>query len=73
MFLCHILSFGSSNLNCKFIRRECGSSINLKLSLVSSGDKLILTSKIAAANFCRFQYFADFDVKIVPSSQSSFK
>ena len=30
-----------------------------------SGNKLILTSKISVTNFCRFHYFADFDIKIV--------
>ena len=52
-------------LNCEFIRRECGFSINLKISLVSSSNKLILIMKISATNFWRFRYFADFDIKIV--------
>ena len=46
MFLCHILSFWSSGLNCEFIRRKYGFLINLKLSFMSSGDKPILTLKI---------------------------
>ena len=62
---CHILSFGSSGLNCEFIRRECGFSTNSKISLVSSGNELILIMKISATNFCRFRYFTDFDIKIV--------
>ena len=62
---CHILSFGSSGLNCEFIRRECCFSINSKISLVSSGNELILIMKISATNFCRFRYFADFDIQIV--------
>ena len=37
LFLCHILSFGSA-LNCKFIRREYGFSLNSKVSLMRSGQ-----------------------------------
>ena len=68
MFLCHILLFGSFSLNCRFICRKYGSSINSTwfqlnlnstISLVSSGDKPILT--------------ADFDIKIVRLGQNSFE
>ena len=38
---------------------------------MSSGDKRILTLKISVANFCRSQYFADFDFKIVLLGQNS--
>ena len=69
-FLCHILSFGSSGLNCKFIRREYGFSIDSKISVMSSGNKPILTLKISVANFSRFRYFADFDIRIVPGQNS---
>ena len=48
---CHILSFQSSGLNCEFIRRECSFSRNSKISLVSSGNKLILIMKISAPIF----------------------
>ena len=65
MFLCHILSFGSSGLNCEFIHSEYGFSRNLKIPFMSSGDKPILILKITVTNFCRLQYFADFDIKIV--------
>ena len=40
------LAFGSSGLNCEFIRREYGFSINLKISFMNSGDQPILTLKI---------------------------
>ena len=40
---------------------------------MSSGDKPILTLKISVTNFCRFWYFADFDVKIALLSQNSFR
>ena len=53
-FLCHILSLGSSGLNCQFIRREYGFSINSKILFMSSGDKPVLTLKILVTNFCRF-------------------
>ena len=56
LFLCHILSFGSSSLNCEFIRREYGFSINSKISLMSSGNKPILILKIS------FKSFVDFDI-----------
>ena len=69
MFLCHILSSG---LNCKFVRREHGFSINLKISLISSGDKPILSLKISIINFCRFRYFADFDIEIVLLGKNKF-
>ena len=64
-FLCYILVFGSSGLNCEFIRREYGFSINLEISFMNSGDHPILTLKISVINFCRFRYFADFDIKIL--------
>ena len=62
-FLCYILAFGSSGLNFKFIGREYGFSINLKISFMNAGDQPILTLKISVVNFCRFRYFADFDIK----------
>ena len=62
-FLCYILAFGSSGLNCEFIHREHGFSINLKISFMNSGDQPILTLKISVMNLCRFRYFADFDIK----------
>ena len=68
LFLCHIFSFGSSGLNCQFIRIECGFSINSKISFMSSGDKTIL---ISVTNFCRFRYFADFDIRILVLGQNS--
>ena len=43
MFLCYILMFGSSGLNCEFIRGEYGFSLNCKISFMSSGDQPILT------------------------------
>ena len=70
--LYHILSFGSSGLNCEFIRREYGFSINSEIPLMSSGDKPILTLKISITIFLRFQYFADFDIKITLLDQNSF-
>ena len=73
LFLCHISSFGSSGLNCEFIRREYGFSINSKISFMSSGDKPILTLKISVTNFCRFRYFADFDIRILLLGQNSFE
>ena len=74
LFLCHLLSFGSSGgLNCKLIRRKYGFSIDLKISVMSSGDKPILTLKISFSNFFRFQYFADFGIKIVLLGQNSFE
>ena len=57
LFLCHILSFGSSGLNCEFIRREYGFLVHSKISFTSSGDKPILTLKISVTNFCRFWYW----------------
>ena len=48
-FLCYILTFGSSGLNCEFIRREYGFFINLKIPFMSLGYQPILT-------------FADFDI-----------
>ena len=39
---------------------------------MSSGDQPILTWKISVTNFCRLQYFADFDIKIVLLDQNSF-
>ena len=73
MFLCHIFTFGSSGLNCKFIRREYGRSINLKISFTSSGDQPILTLKISVTNFSRCRYFTDFDIKILLLGQNSFE
>ena len=49
-FLYHILVFGSSGLNCEFIRREYGFSINLKISFMNSDDQPILTLKISVMN-----------------------
>ena len=63
MFLCHIFSFGSSGLNCRFIHREYDFSINSKISFMRTGDKPILTMKISVNIFFRFQYFAGFDKK----------
>ena len=54
LFLCHILSFESSSLNCEYIRREYGFSINSKISLISSGNKPILILKISVKNFVDF-------------------
>ena len=73
MFLCHILSFGSSGLNRNFIRREYGFSINSKISSMGSVNKPILTLKISVKNSCRYQYFGDFDIKIVLLVQNSFE
>ena len=63
MFLCHVLSFGSSGLNCEFIRRKFGFPINSKISFMSSSEKPILSLKISVTNFSRFSYFEDFDLK----------
>ena len=40
---------------------------------MSSGDKPILTLKISVKNVCRFQYFADLDIKRVLIAQNSFE
>ena len=42
-------------------------------TMMSLGNKQILTFKISVTNFCRFRYFADFDIKIVPSGQNTVK
>ena len=81
MFLYHILLFGSSSLNFKLILMEYGLSINLKISFMNSRDKPILTepaltlteTSLTVTNLCRFQYLADFDVKIVLLGQTSFE
>ena len=73
LFLCHILSFGSSGLNCEFIPRDYGFSINSKISFMNSGDKPILNLKISVTNFYRFRYFADFDIRIVFLGQNKFE
>ena len=52
-------------MNCKFIRREYGFSINSNILFMSSGEKQILTLKISVKNFDIFPYFADFDFEIV--------
>ena len=65
MFLCYILMFGSSGLNCELFCGEYGFSINLKISFMSSGDQPVLTLKISVTNFCRFRYFEDFDINIL--------
>ena len=51
---------------------EHGSSKNSKTSFMSSGDKPILTLKISVTNFCKFQYTADLDIKVVVLVQNSF-
>ena len=58
-------------LSGEFIHKEYGFSINLKIQLMSSTDKSVLTMKIS--NFCRLQNFADFDIKIVLLSQNIFE
>ena len=70
LLLCHIMLSGSSGMNCEFIYREYGFSINSKISFASSG-KPILILKISVTNFCRFHYFADFYIKIVLLGQYS--
>ena len=40
---------------------------------MSSGDKPILTWKISVTDFCRRQYFAYFDTKLVLLDQNSFE
>ena len=50
MFLCYILTFRSSGLNCEFIRREYELLINLNILFISSGDQPILTVKISVTN-----------------------
>ena len=53
LFLCHILSFGSSGLSCKFIRREYGFSIN----------SIVRCRSQANFDFENLnQNFADFDI-----------
>ena len=75
IFFCffHILLLGSSGLNCEFIRREYGFSISSNITFMGSGDKPILILKMLVKNFCRFQYFADFDFKIVLLGLNSFE
>ena len=51
LFLCHILLFGFSDLNCRFICRGYGFSINSKISVMSSGDQPILIWRISVKNF----------------------
>ena len=58
LFLFHILSFGSSDPNCKLTHRKYGFLITSKMSFMSSGDKQIFVLKISVPNF------ADFDMKI---------
>ena len=73
LFLCHILSFGSSGLNWEFICRDYGFSTNLKILFMSSGDKPVLTFKISVTNLCNFNNLQIlilklyFQVKIVSS------
>ena len=55
-----------------FIRKEYDFSINSKISFMSLGDEQILTLNISVTNFWRFQYFADFDIKILPLGQNNF-
>ena len=66
-----ILSFGSSDLNCEFIRREYEFLKNLKKAVMRSGDKPISALKISIKNVCRFQNFADIYIKIVHFGQNS--
>ena len=40
---------------------------------MSSGNKPVLTLKILVTNFCRFQYFTDFNFKIVLIGQNNFE
>ena len=72
VFLYHILSFGSFGLNCKFIRREYGFSINSKISFMISGDIPILTESHSQIFADAFRYFSDFHVNIVLLGQNSF-
>ena len=73
LFLYHILLSESSGLNFKLIRKKYGFSIDLKISLMNSGDKPILTLYVSLTNLFRYQYFADFDIKIVFLGQTSFE
>ena len=73
MFPCQILSFRSSSLNCEFIRREYGFSMNLKMSFMSSGDTPISTLNISVTNFCRLPYLPDFDIKNALLDQNYFE
>ena len=73
IFLCYILSFGSFGLNCEFIRRDYGFSINSKKPFMSSGDKRISNLKISVTNIDRFRCFADFDIKHVLLGRNSFE
>ena len=57
LFLCNILSFGSSGLNCEFICKEYGFLINSKISLMSSGDK-----PNSVRNFHRLRYLPNLDL-----------
>ena len=68
----YILTFGSSELNCEFIHREYGFSINLKIPFMSSSDHPVLTLKVSVMCFCRFWYCTDFDIKVLLLSQNSF-
>ena len=67
LFWCHVLSFGSSGLNCEFIHMDYGFSWNSKISLIRSGDKPILIFKISVKNF------PDFVIKIVLLEQNNFE
>ena len=54
-----------------YSQRVYGFSINLKILFMVSVDKPILTLKTSVTNVCRFQYFADFNIKIVLLCQNS--
>ena len=73
MFLCYILTFGSSDLNCEFIRGEYRLLIKLKMLFVGSGDQPIVTLKISVTDFWRFRYSADLKIEIFSLGQNSFE
>ena len=57
LFLCDILSYGSSGFNCKFILRKYGFLINSKISFINPDDKHFknLSHKFFQISiFCRF-------------------
>ena len=51
MFLCYVLSFGSSNLNCEFIHREYDSFFNKVAGACNFIKKEALT-QVFSCKFC---------------------
>ena len=55
MFLCYILTFRSSGLNCEFIGTEYELLLDLNISFMSSGVQPILTVKISVTNKSKYK------------------